>query len=113
MFKNYLTYNLALSFHRTCLTLESVPNQTKERLMRSSETMIHHFARAVHSQNSKDEAKYLYVTLTCLRDCKETLEEAKLHPVALFLQYEVLHGRLQQICLKLADKEQGQLRMLG
>ena len=113
MFKNYLTYNLALSFHRSCLVLEITSAKIKERLMRSSETMIHQFAAFVHTRDPKDESKYLFVSLQCLRDCKESLDEAGVRANPILLQYEVLHARTEQLLLKASEKEQGQLRMLG
>ena len=113
MFKNYLTYNLALSFHRSCLILAGLSTGSKDRLMQSSETMIHHFARAIHTIDVQEEAKNLYVTLTCLRDCKETLDFEEVSAEGLHLQFQVLQARLEQLCLAVADKNHGQTRMLG
>src|SRR2546423_1142916 len=113
MFKNYLSYSLALSFHQSCLSNNQIEPKFKERLMRSSETMIHHFAAAVHTQDPVEESKNLFVTLVCLRDCKETLDEAGILVGDLPLQFQVLHARLEEICLKAALSEDGQLRMLG
>ena len=113
MFKNYLSYSLALSFHRTCCSTDLPPKQ-KERLLRSSETLIHHFALAVHTKDRKEESRYLAVSLISLRDCLESMDEFALPTQhELRSQYATLHGRLEQLVEKAADKEGGQLRMLG
>jgi hypothetical protein len=113
MFKHYLTYTLALSFHRSCCTLELSTKQ-KERLLRSSETLIHHFARAVHTRDAKEESLNLTTALLCLRDCQDSLDEWGVsiqHPIR--AQFTTLHGRMEQLVEKVARKEGGQLRMLG
>lgn len=113
MFKNYLSYTLALSFHRACCALDMAPKQ-KDRVLRSSETVIHHFALAVHTKDQKDEARYLATALIALRDCRESFDEFGLAPQhELRSQFVTLEGRLEQLVLKAADKEGGQLRMLG
>jgi hypothetical protein len=113
MFKHYLTYTLAQSFHRSCCSLE-LPAIQKERLLRSSEILIDHFAKAIHSQDKKEESRFLAVTLLALRDCKESLDEWKI-PLnhELRSQFTTLHGRMEQLVLKAAEEEGGQLRMLG
>ncbi|OFZ21618.1 MAG: hypothetical protein A2X94_00330 [Bdellovibrionales bacterium GWB1_55_8] len=113
MFKNYLTYQLALSFHRSCLIMDIPENAIKNRLMRSSEEMIRHFSQAVRASDAKDESKNLFVSLICLRDCREILEEAHLQPRQVLSQYETLHGRMEQLVLRASEQESGQLRMLG
>lgn len=112
MFKYYLTYQFAVGFHRACgsLPLEHVK---KERLLRSAETLIHQFATAIRTTDPKDELKHLCVALICVRDCKETLDEAGIQSQEVFSKYEVLHQRLEQICMKASECEGGQLRMLG
>jgi hypothetical protein len=118
MFKNYLTYTLAQSFHRSCACLRiphEIPNATaKERLLRSAENLVHNFARAVHTQDNKEESRFLAVALICLRDCKESLDESKLPAQnEIYNQYTLLHGRMEQLCLQAAQCEGGQMRMLG
>jgi hypothetical protein len=118
MFKNYLTYTLAQSFHRSCsclqVPLEMPTTIAKERLLRSAENLVHHFARAVHTKDNKEESMFLAVALICLRDCKESIDEAKL-PLQneIYNQFKLLHGRMEQLCLDSAKSEGGQLRMLG
>jgi hypothetical protein len=113
MFKNYLTYNLVLSFHRSCLVLELPSTKLKERLMKSSEQMIHQFTSSLHAKDSKDEARFLFSTLISLRDCLESLREAGTIFSELESQFVVIQARLEQLCLKAATKENGQTRMLG
>jgi hypothetical protein len=121
MFKYYLSYQFAVGFHRACGSLP-LEHAKKERLLRSAETMIHQFATAIRATDPKDELKHLCVALLCARDCKETLDEAGVtdQNVGLgnltrevFSKYEVLHQRLEQICMKASECEGGQLRMLG
>jgi hypothetical protein len=114
MFRNYLSYTLAQSFHRRCCSIELPTPLAKERLLRSSENLIHHFARSIHTQDPKEESRFFAVALICLRDCKETLVEHHLDPThEIFNQYTLLHGRLEQLCAEAAKVEGGQMRMLG
>src|SRR6185437_7252733 len=87
MFKNYLSYTLALSYHRSCCSIQppseiphGLSNKQKERLLRSTETMIHHFALAVHTKDRKEESRHLAVALLCLRDSVECFEQWGLAP---------------------------------
>lgn len=121
MFKNYLSYSLALSYHRSCGAVEArseippaLATRQKNRLLRSTETMIHHFALAVHTQDRKEESRYLAVALLCLRDSEECFTQWGLpENHELRAQYKTLHGRLEQLVMKAAAEENGQLRMLG
>jgi hypothetical protein len=119
MFKYYLTYSLALEFHRSIQTLDEstaaspISVLQKERLLRSAEQLTHHFSKAIHARDPKEAAKNLYVTLVSLRDIRDSLNEFAFPASSLRLSWEVLHGRLEQICLDYAEGEGGQLRMLG
>lgn len=116
MFKNYLTYNFALSFHRSCCAMDvttEAPQSVKDRLLRSSETMIHHFSRAIYTRDNKEESKCLFVALVALKDCLEIMNENKLEVRDLRSQYQVLEARLEQLAEKACAVENGQMRMLG
>jgi hypothetical protein len=121
MFRNYLTYTLALSFHRSCCAIEApaeiphgLSHKQKERLLRTTETMIHHFAQAIHTHDRKEESRHLAVALLCLRDAEESFEQWGMSLThELRLQFRTLHGRLEQLVLKASEEENGQLRMLG
>jgi hypothetical protein len=112
MFKHYLSYQFAISFHRSCGALE-LSTHVKNRLLQSAETMLHQFAQSIHTTDAKDELKFLCVALICLRDCKEILDEAGVRDEDLRASFEVLHGRLEKICLDASAVEGGQLRMFG
>lgn len=112
MFKNYLTYSFAQNFLLSCRALEIDPVK-KERLLKSADMMMLHFTRFVHTTDPKDEMRYLFVTLTCLRDCKETLDECGPSPDELRMQYDYVHSRLERLCLEASEAEGGQFRMLG
>jgi hypothetical protein len=116
MFKYYLTYQFAVGFHRSCGSL-ALEHAVKERLLRSAETMMLQFSTAIRATDPKDELKFLCVALLCARDCKEILDEtlgkSSSIPKDILSQYEVLHQRLEQICLKASECEGGQFRMLG
>jgi hypothetical protein len=116
MFKNYLTYQIALSFERACsVATQGWNERSRESLMTSVKSMVHHFARSIHTQDRKEESKHLFVTLICLRDCRETLDAVGwlAKDAALESQYQVLHQRLEQLCEKACKAEGGQFRMLG
>lgn len=113
MFKNYLTYSFAQNFLLSCRSLEIDPVK-KERLLRSADSMLLHFTRFMHAVDGKDEMRFLFVTITCLRDCKETLDEwGAPWPDPLRTQFEYVHGRLEKMCLDASAAEGGQFRMLG
>jgi hypothetical protein len=113
MFKNYLTYSFAQNFVLSCRSLEIDPVH-KERLLKSADAMLLHLTRFMHATDPKDELRYLFVTLTCLRDCRESLDEwGTPWPEELRLQYDYVHARLERMCLDASEAEGGQLRMLG
>ena len=114
MFRNYLSYQMALSFHRGCLT-ETIPEAPiRHRLLRSTETLIHQFSLAVRVSDRKAEARHLVAALYALRDCHEILDEAAVEAPELRRQWGVLHARMERLCEDAAGRaEGGQLRMLG
>lgn len=123
MHRYYLSYQMALSFHRGVACLPDSDEPRKHRLLRSAETLIHEFALAIRTSDRKLAAAKFCVALLAARDCEEMLRvrlaelplEAH-HEGALpdlLRQWGVLHQRLEGICLETADQEQGQLRMLG
>lgn len=112
MFKNYLTYNFVLGFHRACAALE-LQHSIKERLLRSTETMIDQFAKSVHTTDPKDESRFLCVSMICLQDCRDILIENEIRVPEIDAKYAVLNQRLAQLCLKACEAESGQFRLLG
>ena len=117
MFRNYLTYNIGLSFQRSCQTLAQRTDLSGLiGLTQSAGTFINHFARSIYTRDKKEESRLLFVALLALRDCKDILIQAKATPedhAAIWAQYELLHARMEQICLKASEGEDGQYRMLG
>jgi len=112
MFKHYLTYGFVVRFHRTCQSL-ALPIPIQRRLMKSADQLLQYFTRSIHAKDPKDELKWLCVAVWSLRDCKEILTESGAKNDALNAEYDVLNQRLEQICLKASEVENGQLRMLG
>ena len=112
MFKHYLTYGFVVRFHRSCQSL-TLPAPITKRLMRSADQLLQYFTRSIHEKDPKDELKWICVAVWSLRDCKEILHESGARTPEIIAEYQVLHHRLEQICLKAADAEDGQLRMLG
>ena len=112
MFRNFVTFSFAQNFQLSCRNLE-LPTLKKERLLRSADCMLEHFSKSVQTSDRKVEMAALFVALTCLRDCKEVLDEASDVPEEVRSQFEFLHPRLEQLCLDRADGEKGQLRMFG
>jgi hypothetical protein len=104
---------MALSFHRSCLALKEIPSPIKARLMQSCETMIERFARSIHATDPKESATQLYVSLINLRDCREILDEAHIADENVDALYDVVHQRLERLCLNAAEGEKGQLRAFG
>lgn len=112
MFKSYLTYNLALGFDQACRTLE-LPVPLKDRLLRSSGTMVQHFSRSLYTQDPKEQARCFFVALVNLRDTKDILLEAGYPFSSIQSKYDFLHERMEKLCDKMADKENGQFRLFG
>ena len=112
MFRNYLTYNFGLNFHRSCVIVD-LPAIARERLLRSSESVVHHLARAIQTSDPKEELRQLCVALLCLRDCRETLLEYAIRSRDLEARQEVLQDRLERLCLKASAAEGGQLALFG
>ncbi|MBL7714314.1 MAG: hypothetical protein JNL01_02535 [Bdellovibrionales bacterium] len=116
MFKNYLTFNFAISFERECRAID-LPQPLKGQLLRSSAQVVQQFTTSLHARKQADECRALFVALTSLRDCREILEESqKQHGTdwtKIRGHYEILHARVEQLCEAASRSENGQLRMLG
>ena len=113
MFKHYLTYQFALTFHQLCL-LSAVSNANqKSRLIRSAEQMIHSMTLALHAPHKKREASHWFSALVNLRDCKDILVDALQFEGEIKTKLEILNDRFEKICENLAKAEDGQYRMLG
>lgn len=113
MFKHYLTYQFALSFHQLCLCAKISDIQKKNRLLRSVEQMIQAFTKSLHSKNVQDEGLHLFNTTLNLQDCGEVLEDVGLLEGELRTKHEILLQRMEKICESVAKAQAGQLRMLG
>lgn len=113
MFKNYLTYQFALSFHQLCLVSDIVDTNRKSRLLRSAEQMIQSFTKSLHANTPQDEGLHYFSTLMNLRECAESLEEAGLLFGEIRTKYQILHERLEKLCESASASEHGQIRMLG
>ncbi len=113
MFKNYLTYQFALSFHQLCLVADIVDIPKKSRLLRSAEQMIQSFTKSLHAKTKQDEGMHLFSCLINLRECHESLEDSGLFMGELQSKFQILSSRLEKLCEAASEAENGQLRMLG
>lgn len=113
MFKNYLTYQFALSFHQLCLIADVAEAPKKNRLLRSAEQMIQSFTRSLHAKRPEDEGRHFFSALTNLRECRDELVDTGLLFGELESKYQIIHDRLEKLCEKAAAAEGGQYRMLG
>jgi hypothetical protein len=103
MFKNYLTYSFVVGFQRGCRALP-VPFPFLDAVTRSTSRMVDQFAKSVEATSAQDELKHVAVTLICLRDTKESLQEAGVWSAELESQFIVLKKRLEQLCLQVEEK---------
>ena len=97
MIRNYLTYSFAQNFQRGCSILNLAPT-VKERLLRSAEQMVEHFAISVQSEDRGKELRLLGMSFAKLQECKETLDQAKAWTYDLKGVFIVLDGRMRQLC---------------
>ena len=110
MFKNYLTYQFAVNFERGCNIVE-IQNPFKADLQHCATAMLNYFTRSIQTQDKVERSKSLFVALTYLRDCKQTLEQSGIKD--LDAKYEILNLRLEHLCEEACKAEGGQFRMLG
>lgn len=113
MFKNYLTYQFALSFHQLCLIADIAEAPKKNRLLRSAEQMIQSFTRSLHAKKAEDEGRHFFSALTNLRECREELVDSGILFGEIESKYHIIHERLERLCEKASAAEGGQYRMLG
>lgn len=113
MFKNYLTYQFALSFHQLCLIADIAEAPTKNRLLRSAEQMIQSFTKSLHAKKPQEEGRHFFAALLNLRECRDELESTGLFLGEIRSKYQIIHERLEKLCEKAAESEGGQFRMLG
>jgi hypothetical protein len=112
MFKNYLTHSFVVRFHQTCVMLE-IPRHVKSRVVRSSEQLLDQMNQAVKAEDVKREAAFLCAALLCLRDALETLHSNGIRIPELDKDGALLQKRLEDLCVKAAASDGGQLRMLA
>jgi hypothetical protein len=112
MFKNYLTYTFVLNFQLGCRNRE-LPPLAKERLLLSADQTVLAMLKSIHAPDPQDELRYLVAALLSVRDCKDCLRDSAAWTNELRTLYEVVHGRLEKLVEVGADKQGGQLRMLG
>ena len=112
MFKNYLTYSFALKFRDRCIALD-VAIHVRRRLAQSADTMIDQLSQSIHARDAIGEASHLCVAYQCLKDCREVLDQNGIRLRDLDADYEIVHERLEKLCLKAAESEGGQLRLLA
>lgn len=112
MFKHYLSYQLVLSFEQSCRGLELAPQSSSELLASCRKTVVH-FATAIQTTDAKERLKNLCVALLCLRDCREVLDREDVKAFDVRGRYEVIHSRLENLCLEASDAEGGQLQLIG
>lgn len=113
MFKNYLTYQFALSFHQLCLIANIREVSKKNLLLRSAEQMIQSFTKSLHTNKPAEEGKHFFSALLNLRECRDELVSANLFLGELETKYHIIHERLEKLCEKAAMAEGGQYRMFG
>ena len=113
MFRHYLTYQFALSFHQLCLCTPISAAPLKNRLLRSAEQMIQAFTKSLHARLPREEGLHLVTATLNLRDCREILDEAGAFSGELKTKFEILHQRIEQITESVARSQGGQLQMLG
>lgn len=113
MFKNYLTYQFALSFHQLCLLSDVAEAPAKNRVLRSAEQMIQSFTRSLHAKKPEDEGRHFFSALLNLRECHDELVDVGLFFGEIQTKYQIIHDRLEKLCEKSAISEGGQYRMLG
>jgi hypothetical protein len=112
MFKNYLTYQFAVSFDQACAVME-LPIPLKSELQRCSTAMLNQFTRSLQTQDPLERSKCLFVCLTYLRDCGEILSGVEPVPADLSSKYDILNLRFEHLCEEASKCEGGQFRMLG
>lgn len=116
MFKHFLSYSFALGFHQDCQSLSDdvIAPKLKARAVQSSAQLLLSFERALRTSDPKEEARFLYSAIVNSRDARDELTAAGVFEGDLKARWEVVHARLEKLCVAAADRgERGQLRMLG
>ena len=115
MFKHYLTYSFALNFVQACRDYQAPhwDGRSAESLNQSATKVLHHFSLALHASRLTDELMHTGVALMCLRDCRVLLDAKAVRQPEIDTRYHVLVSRLEQICLKLSERNGCQLEMIG
>jgi len=97
VFKNYLTFQIAQSFDRSCQGAK-LEGEIREKLIQSSRKMLEHFAKSLSAKDAGDEYKSLLLAVLCLNDCTDLLKEHEIKIFELDGRIEVLSRRLEQLC---------------
>jgi hypothetical protein len=112
MFKNYLTYQMAVTLERNC-GLAEMSQPTRQEALACCSAIVNQLGIAQRSQDEKLRAKSFFVSLSYLEDLQGILKDAAVDSFEIRGPFKVLQRRLEQLFVESSNQENGQLRMLA
>lgn len=98
MFRNYLTYQFALSFHQLCLIYDA-HDRNKNAILVSSEKMIQAFTKSLHATTREEEISLYEETLKCLEETKHMVDKNAPMSGEMLSKYEIVSSRLGMLVI--------------
>ena len=97
MLKNFKTYQLALTFHRSCVALP-MPSYLRDQLLRASSSVVLNIAEGSAKPTTRDQRKYYAIALGSLRESQAALEITGIAPDPLADVTDQLGACLYRLC---------------
>lgn len=100
MFRQYLTYQFALSFHQLCLIYDARRNENKQLILQYSEGGIQAFTKYMYAKTVAEEKALLEETLRNFVSAHGAIEENAPMEGEMLTKYQIVTDRLGQIIAK-------------
>jgi len=96
MLKNFRTYQLAVKYYRSCITLK-LPRHLKDQLSRSSSSIAINLAEGSGKNTFKDRRKYYHIAMGSFRESQAILELSGIKQTELFKLEDHLGASLYKL----------------
>lgn len=97
MLKNFRTYQIAISFHKSCRAV-IMPDYLKDQLLRASSSVALNVAEGSGRSTHRDQQRFYFQALGSLRESQALLDlSAQAYP-ALSREADMLGGHLFRLC---------------
>ena len=97
MLTKFKTYQLAVSFHDSCRSIQ-LPGYLKDQLLRASSSVALNLSEGSAKPTFRDQMKFFYIAMGSLRECQAALDLAPRRCPELIAAADCLGAHLYRLC---------------